>query len=296
MALLVIFGAGAARATTIDGDQLDIFLSDTGNVQVQPLNQNSYTFYYPGDEAGDAGFFIGVPATGETFGPGLTAGSTPYVYQAGTSGPVTGLGTAASPLRQITTYNAVEGSTVAEVTQTTTYVNGENSFKQRFEVKNVSGSSLAYRALAAADLYLEGSDDGTGFFTPGPPRMVGGLSEATGRAGGLREVPTSPWSAFQELPYENIWEDTVFAPGGPGFNNSIDSRLLDNAIGVQWDDHYSSGLGNGATASYEIEWQFGLAGLTAAPASALLGTGSFHQVTVTATDANGDLINGGTIR
>ena len=283
MALLVIFGAGAARATmTIDGEPLDIHLGDQGNVQVLQFGQNSYSFYPEDETYGDAGFFIGVPGTGETYGPPLRAGETPNEYQpAEPQGPVTGAGTAASPLQQVTKY---EAPGVAEVTQTTTYVNGARSFKQRFDV---NASSPGYRASVAADLYLEGSDDGTGFFTPGPPRMVGGLSEATGRAGGLREI--TPWSAFQELPYENIWEDTVFVPGGPGFNNSIDSRLLDNAIGVQWNN-------GGTTASYEVEWQFGLSGLTAAPASALLGTGSFHEVTITATNANGDLISGGTIR
>jgi hypothetical protein len=268
-----------AYAATIDGDLLDIHLGEQGNVQVLQFGQNSYSFYPEDETYGDAGFFIGVPGTGETYGPPIRAGSTPNEYQAVSSGSVTGAGTPASPLQQVTKY---ETPGVAEVTQTTTYVNGARSFRQRFDVN----ASASYRASVAADLYLEGSDAGVGFFNPGPPRMVGGLSEATGRAGGLREI--TPWSAYQELPWPDIWE-TVFDPSGPGFNDSIDARLIDNAIGVQWNN-------GGSTASYEVEWQFGLSGLTASPASALLGTGSFHEVTITATDANGNLISGGTIR
>lgn len=270
----------SAHAVTIDGDQLDIHLDGDGNVQVLALGQSSFSFYPPGTEAGDAGFFI--RSAGTTYGPPLAAGPKDVNFTPVSQDGVTGSGTK----QQVTTYKA---GTVAEVTQTTTYVNGTRSFKQRFDVKNISGGSLSYQAFAAADLYLEGSDNGIGFFAPGPPRVVGGLSEATGRAGGLSEVSGYPWSAYQEASYDDIW-DNVFSGG---LENSIVAGLIDNGIGVQWNE---AGLGAGSTASYEVEWLFGLAGLTATPPSALLGTGSFHQVTLTATDANGDLIDNGTIR
>lgn len=275
----------SAQAATIDGDRLDVMLDPDGNVQVLALGQSSFSFYPPGTEAGDAGFFVSLSG-GTTYGPPLGAGPEDVEYTAGTSGPVTGSGTAGSPYQQVTVYSA--GSD-AEITQTTTYVKGERSFKQRFELKNTSGGSLQYQAFTAADLFLEGSDFGVGFFTPGPPKVVGGLSEATGRAGGLREVAGSPWSAYQEAYYDDIW-DNVF---GAGLENSIVASSIDNGIGVQWNE---SGLGAGSTATYEVEWQFGLGGLTASPPSAQLGTGSFHEVTLTATDANGGLVSGGTIR
>lgn len=279
----------SAQAVTIDGDQLDIYLDGQGNVQVLALGQSSYSFYQPGTQAGDAGFFVGVKSGGPTYGPPLVAGPTEAAYEPVGQEGVTGSGSAGSPFEQVTTYKA---STTAEIKQTTIHVDGQRSFRQRFELTNTSGSSLSYRASVAADLYLEGSDDGVGYFSLGPPRIVGGLSEATGRAGGLREVPGSPWSAYQEAYYYDIWTN-VFSPGGAGLENSIVAGLIDNGIGVQWD---GSPLANGAKAIYEIEWQFGLAGLVASPPSALLGTGSFHQVTVTATDSNGGLISGGVVR
>jgi hypothetical protein len=291
MALLVIFGAGAARATmTIDGEPLDIHLGDQGNVQVLQLGQSSYSFY-PSDETfANAGFLVALPGATTVFGPPMNVfGENDVNYTAGPQSPVTGSGTSGNPYTQVTVYDA--GST-AEVTQTTTYVQGNRSFKQRFEVKNTSGGTLQYRASTGADLYLEGSDSGVGFFSAGPPKFVGGLSEATGRAGGLREVAGFPWSAYQEANYRQIW-DNIF---GAGLENSIVASSIDNGIGVQWDNHLSSGLLNNETATYEVEWQFGLGGLTASPPSAQLGTGSFHQVTLTATNANGGLIDNGTIR
>lgn len=265
----------SAQAATIDGDKLDIYLQPSGNVQVFPFGQSSYSFYPPGSQAGDAGFFI--TSGGTTYGPPLAAGPEDGAYSGGVAGGVTGSGTLASPYQQVTTYNA--GSIA--ITQTTTYVNGQRSFKQSFKVENASGS---YSAFAAADLYLEGSDSGVGFYTPGPPKFVGGLSQATGRAGGLREVAGSPWSAYQEAFFAEIWENVFDA----GFNNSIVAGSIDNGVGVQWN-------GSGA-ATYEVEWQLGLAGLTASPPSAHLGTGSFHEVTLTATDDDGELVSGGTIR
>lgn len=99
--------------------------------------------------------------------------------------PPTGSGTAGDPFTQKTTYSA---GTVAAIEQTTTYVDGEQRFATTWVVKNVSGAPLAYKALAAADFYFEGSDVGTGVFTHGPPRFIGGTNADTGRSGGFVEA------------------------------------------------------------------------------------------------------------
>ena len=125
----------SAQAVTIDGDQLDIYLDPGGNVQVFPLGQSSYSFYPPGSQAGSAGFFINLSG-GPTYGPPIAAGINEANYTPGTPGSVTGSGTSGSPYEQVTTYKA---GTDAEVTQTTTYVDGQRSFKQRFEVDTPAG-------------------------------------------------------------------------------------------------------------------------------------------------------------
>ena len=59
-----------------------------------------------------------------------------------------------------------------------------------------------FKAFAAADFFFEGDDAGTGIFTQGPPRFIGGTNVDTGSSGGFVEVvgPTSGRS-YQALDY-----------------------------------------------------------------------------------------------
>ena len=83
-----------------------------------------------------------------------------------------------------------------------------------------------------------------------------------------------------------------------GFNNTIVASSVDNGVGVQWDNHYAAGseLASNATAATRWSGTSVSPGLTVSPPSALLGKGSFHQVTFTGTDENGALAAGKTLR
>src|SRR5262249_34700088 len=135
-------------------------------------------------------------------GPVLPTGYTPLMQ-----GPVTGSGTASDPLAQVTTYAVRPAATdLVTVVQTTRYVNGSQQFAIRWDVRNGSGAPLEFKALAAADFFFDGSDRGTGIFTEGPPRFVGGTNADTGNSGGFEEVlggPSNspPWSAYQALAF-----------------------------------------------------------------------------------------------
>lgn len=304
---LVAAAPGAAQAVTatktIDGSPLDVYISADGNLQAQLEGSTAKVFYPPTSDVGDAGFFIGLPAAVGSIVAGTSAGPSsmdagpdfadpeearlPF-ESVGTPSLVTGAGTAGSPYTQTTVY-AVRpqgGSNALEITQVVTYVNGRRSFDVVWSVKNVSGSTLRFRASTAADLYLDGSDVGIGYFSQGPPRVVGGVNESTGRAGGIQEVGGSTWDKYQEAGYSTIW-NIVTAPLGSGFSNSILAGAVDNGVGVQWDTNYTSGLANNATAVFKATWQFGKAGLTAAPVAAAFNKGATHTVTFTATDQDG---------
>jgi hypothetical protein len=293
--------AANAAVQSITGNPLTVHLASGGNVQVQVFGQSSFSFYQPATTVGDAGLYLGLPVAAGSFpanssvGPNTQAGQPDTAnYTEVSQTAITGSGSAADPFTQVTKYNAGSGAgTIAEITQTTTYVNGQRNFRQKWQVKNVSGAALRFRASVGADLYLEGSDKGVGFFDAGPPRTVGGLSQTTGRAGGLREVGTSSWDAYQEATYTTIWNAFRTLSG---LNNTINASQVDNGVGVQWDDFFTTGLASTSTATFETLWTFGIAGLTASPPSALLGKGSFHQVTFTATDENGALSAGKTVR
>ena len=242
--------AGAVTAT-IEGSPLRIFVYDGSNLQANLENAPTNVFYSPNDAIGDAGLFFrfhdAIPASGigagDVAGPQTQAGIAPDIaYTPFSQTGVTGTGSAASPYQVVSVYKVAD---VLEITQTVKYVNGETTFRVGYVVKNLTGSAVRFRASHAADLYLEGSDLGTGFLDAGPPRIVGGQSETTGRSGGIQEV--TPWSHFQAAEYGQIWS---IINSGTGFDDTVVDSEVDNGVGVEWNDYDTTGLPAGQTAAY----------------------------------------------
>jgi hypothetical protein len=306
--LLLTFAPGALAAPVpLGGSPLNVFVDSLGQLQAFRSGESNGIFFAPGSQTGDAGFFLAFP----TAVSGITAGAVygfdgaagPHGltdYTAGVPGAVTGSGTSPDPLQQVTTYGV---SSVLSVTQTTTYVNGSQEFRVRWVVHNNAGVAVPFKALAAADFYFEGDDRGTGIFTVGPPRFIGGTNADTGSSGGFVEVlgGASPaWSHYQALQWPDVWEDHVDTAGSstnPSFDDTVVGDQVDNAGGVEWDDHLSSGLAAGADATYELVVR------NAVPSALQLNptnAGSPQRVpiniTATATDSNGSPYAGKPLR
>lgn len=101
-----------------------------------------------------------------------------------------------------------------QIAEVVAYVNGDSSFSVTYTVKN-------FRAMFGADLFVEGADVGTGVFSPGPPRFLGGQNPAVGRSGGI--IDASPaWSHYQGLlqpdlgPPEDQWSGRRRGRSVPG--------------------------------------------------------------------------------
>ena len=93
-------------------------------------------------------------------------------------------GTAADPLKQVTTYH-VPG--LCAVTQTTTYVNGSQEFRVRWEVNNDSRRRGQLQGARGGRLLLRGRRRrAPGSSPPGPPRFIGGTNLDTGTLRRLR--------------------------------------------------------------------------------------------------------------
>jgi hypothetical protein len=288
------FAAAPAGATTVaplGGSPLTVWVGDQGQLQAKRDVDTANIFYKSSSQVGDAGFFLAFPdlpaaapapaqnavLKGRVFGFNGAAGpdiDTEDRWVPVSQAPATGAGTAASPFTQVTTYAAtanLDGNAatpptqVALVTQTTTYVTGAQVFGVRWDVKNVSGGALRFKALTAADFYFEGSDVGTGIYTQGPPRFVGGTNADTGRSGGFVEVgapsPALPWSHYQALAYaavdgNDVWTrvEKAGTAATPSFDDSVVGQPVDNAGAVEWDQYLdpAKALATNATASFEL--------------------------------------------
>jgi hypothetical protein len=303
VAVIALVPASALAATTaLPGSPLTVYVGDQGQLQAVRAGSSNGIFYRPTNQSGDAGFFLAFPASGnpadlqnKVFGFDGDAGPNGLdAYTAGTQGATTGAGTAADPLRQVTTYKIHPASAdLVDVTQTTTYVNGSQQFGVTWDVHNTSGSAIKFKALAAADFFFEGSDRGTGVFTQGPPRFIGGTNADTGNSGGFEETAGSgspAWSAYQALAYPDVWNKIAAASGSTTatFDNTVVGEPVDNAGGVEWDQALTSPLGNTSQQPFAIIVRNAVpAALKLDPSNGGSPRGVPLNVTATALDTNG---------
>jgi hypothetical protein len=313
-------------------DPLTIWVGKNGWFQELVAGNTDNSFFprsqpQTSDVSADAGFVLAFPSpqanTATDSIEGKVVGWTPsstgndLTFSGGNFVPVsqgswTGTGTIGDPYTLLTVYDVKDASTtLVRVTQSTTYVNGESNFVNSYAVENQTAAPLQFRALVGADLYLNGSDCGAGIFKSGPPRFVGGSNQ--GRVGGFTEAGT-PWTTYFEGQYggppnfscqtapqaTGVWDYLEGAHSGSGFPSSpafVDSALVDNGVGIQWDTHFSSGLGAGLTANFQLNTLGTVPGtLALTPPSQSVSAGTGVNLTATGTTSTGTPAAGITIR
>lgn len=296
-------GPALGATTPLSGDPLAVHVGDRGQLQAFKSGAATGIFYPPADQTGDAGLFLAFPDQATVFGfpvTGSPAGITSYTL--GTHGPTTGTGTAADPLTQVTTYTA---AALANVTQTTTYVNGEQRFLVRWQVENTSGGNLSLKAMVAGDFFFDGSDRGTGVFTEGPPRFIGGTNADTGNSGGFVEVLTGsqPWSTYQALEFgtgpNQVWGKIAAAAGSASatFDGTVVGEPVDNAGAVEWDNHVAVPLPNTQSATFAVFVRSAVpSALQLSPPNAGAPQGVPVNITAIAKDTSGTPYAGRTLR
>jgi hypothetical protein len=299
--------AGAAEPVALNGSPLNVYVGERGQLQAFRAGVSEGIYYRSTSTTGDAGFFLAVlDAPNTVYGFDGAAGPNGTTdYMLGSQGAVTGTGTAADPLTQVTVYTTAATNGL-EVTQRTTYVNGSQFFTLSWAVRNTSTTTAAhFKAFAAADFFFDGSDRGTGIYTQGPPQFIGGTNADTGNSGGFAEVPgTTAWSRYQALAYgggpNEVWGkiDGAAASTSPTFDNTVVGEQVDNAGGVEWDQYATApGLAAGASASFSLVARSAVpSALQINPPNAGSPKGVPINFTVGAFDTNGTPYAGKTIR
>jgi hypothetical protein len=156
---------------------------------------------------------------------------------------------------------------------------------------------------------VNGDDHGTGVFTAGPPRFVGGQNASSGVLGGFQELLTyldgtavPPWSSYAEDYWnstdngmggtEGIWQDVeraALSTATNAFPDSVSPMLWDNGAGVAWDTDYTTGLAPGADQKFAIVNRTAIpSSLVVNPTAQSLTVGQTANVQVTAHNSNGD--------
>jgi uncharacterized repeat protein (TIGR01451 family) len=171
-------------------------------------------------------------STGTLYGPaGIPAGGAASPRTAFTPvsqvGP-TGSGTALDPYKIVTTVSL--GASGLTITQTDSYVVGQESYRTDVQISNSNPTSRSVRLYTAGDCYLQNSDFGFGR-VDGSAIACTATSDPSSRIEQL--FPLSSGSSYMETFYNTMWAQIGAQAAGP---NTCDcSTFEDNAILLSWD-------------------------------------------------------------
>jgi uncharacterized repeat protein (TIGR01451 family) len=281
--------AGASQGIVSSGPLTRVEISDLLHCTVRHVGDERSEWY--GDTA--CGTLL---ATGGTlYGPvpipagGSAAPLTPW--RALGQREVTGSGTAEDPYRIVTVAGA--GRSGLQVTQTDSYVVGEESYRTTVAVTNTGTAAATARLYRAGDCYLQNSDFGYGT----ADRATGAVGCTAGTAPGSRVeqmLPLTAGSHSYEGFYDTVWH--LIGQQRP-FPDTCDcATLVDNGIGLSWD----LSLAAGATAAYSSLVTFSPLGrtpLTIAKTAdaAIVLPGGMSGYTITVTNPNTAAVPLGTL-
>ncbi|MDQ3973263.1 MAG: cell wall-binding repeat-containing protein, partial [Actinomycetota bacterium] len=222
-----------SQAITSPGPLTRVEISDQLNCAVNHQADTASEFF--GDTA--CGTLLAVGGT--LFGPtdipagGGASPRTPFTPVSQT--PVSGAGTAADPYRIVTVVDAGAG---LRITQTDSYVVGQESYRTDVEVANTGGAAAAAILYRAGDCYLQNSDQGFGRVDPATGAVacvaVADPAAPTPTPGERIEqwLPLSAGSSFYEAHYSEVW--TAIGAQQPFPNTCECDEYQDNGAGLSW--------------------------------------------------------------
>src|SRR2546426_5566137 len=140
----------------------------------------------------------------------------------------TGTGTSLDPFKIVTVAGL--GESGLTITQTDSYVVGQESYRTDVQISNSNLTSRSVRLYAAGDCYLQSSDYGFGR-VDGSAIACQATSNPASRIEQL--FPLTTGSSYMEARYSTMWSQIGAQAAGP--NTCICATLEDNAILLSWD-------------------------------------------------------------
>jgi hypothetical protein len=225
LSLAVVPAAGAAQQiiASSGGPLTQIWLNDNLGCQADHSGDTSHEFF-GGTNPGSCGTYLS--AGGTSFGPRTTA-YTPVSQSA-----VTGSGASGNPFKVVTVVAA--GTTGLGITQTDTYVAGQESYRTDITVSNSGRADVAAALYHAGDCFLQNSDTGFGFFDSSTQGIFCSANPNNSPRG--RVVGFSPLSAgahHMEDGFSTVYGG-ITAQAAQFPDTCKCTQRLDNGAGLSW--------------------------------------------------------------
>jgi hypothetical protein len=268
-ALLLIAPAAHAAVPAVDiasgGPLTKVTIGNELGCQVSHAGDTSFELYPPAVSPGDCGTFISI--NGTTFAPdfanhggGLAGTSiTSTAFTPVSQTPVTGAGTTASPYKVVTTVNA--GATGVQVTQTDTYVVGQESYRTDVTISNGGGAAATGTIWHAGDCFLQESDRGYGFVDAAHQAAGCALNPNNTPPGRIEQwYPITGGASYMEDSFSTVWSRINSMQPFP--NTCQCTSPIDNGAGISW----SLSVPPGGSATFSHYTTFSPRGVAGPPA------------------------------
>ncbi len=251
---------------------------------------------HTGDTAGE---FFGNTACGTFVVAGGTLFGPTSVPAGGSASPrtswtqisqsaVLGTGTSADPFRVTTVADA--GATGIRVTETDSYVTGQEAYRTDVALSNSGNASQSVIVYRAGDCFLQNSDSGFGRVDT----VTGAVACTTSQTGGRIEqwFPITPGSHYYEAGFSEVWARIGAQLPFPDTCRCADN--IDNGAGLSWS--LTIPTGQSLTVSHFTTFSpLGLAPLsttkTADAATATGGAADGYTITVSNPNATAATLN-----
>lgn len=225
--------AADASITSASGPLTKVRTTDTLNCDVNHISDGTEGEFF-GDTACGT-FVVLTSAAGATtrFTPdsvpaGSSAEGTPFTFVSQT-GP-TGTGTLANPYTIVTVVDL--GTSGVRLTQTDTYVVGEEAFRTDVALSNTGGAAYTGIVYRAADCYLQGSDTGFGRVDGSAISCQAAINSTTPADRIEQWYPLTPGSSYYQAGYSDVWQRIG---ANQPFDNTCECNLYqDNGAGLSW--------------------------------------------------------------